>query len=266
MSSLTASSSVSFPAAPALAHSLNSRGELGMFVNPYGCPCQTCRDYLAERSESPAPAPAPFGPQATEPALSSTTLEDMYREMRAGAPAPLLQRSLTLGVSFSAPLHSMPGVSVYAPPTPSLSRSVTGAGGALARSSSVAIEGWGGEERPLFGADLRAAPALARTVTGLGHAPSTVPEADEEDADGDALPAAPLPFPLRTERTDVDALMDGLRTLRAELQLQQDDVYSGETRSHDEMAAQDAEWEDLDRKIHAIEQVMSSFGAIFRTR
>lgn len=34
---------------PRLGHSLNSRGELGLYVNPYGCPCQTCHDYLADR-------------------------------------------------------------------------------------------------------------------------------------------------------------------------------------------------------------------------
>lgn len=96
---------------------------------------------------------------------------------------------------------------------------------------------------------------LARTVTGLGYEPSSAEEADGGDAE-------PSPAPLRT---DVDGLMDQLRGLRAELQIAQDNVYR-DARSHDEMAAQDAEWDDLDRKIDAIEQVMSSFGAIFRTR
>jgi hypothetical protein len=44
----------------ALAHSLNSRGEFGMFVNPYNCPCTTCRNYVgAEEPPASAPAAAP---------------------------------------------------------------------------------------------------------------------------------------------------------------------------------------------------------------
>jgi hypothetical protein len=78
---------------------------------------------------------------------------------------------------------------------------------------------------------------------------------------GRALPSS------RRELDHVDELMDRLRGLRSELQLQQDRVYSGvDARSHDEMAAHDTEWDELDRQIHAIEQVMVSFGAIFRTR
>jgi hypothetical protein len=60
--------------------------------------------------------------------------------------------------------------------------------------------------------------------------------------------------------------MDRLRGLRSELQLQQDRVYAVDGRSHDEMAAQDAQFDEMDRQIQAIEQCMISFGAIFRTR
>lgn len=125
-------------------------------------------------------------------------------------------------------------------------------------------------------------PALSRTVTGLGY---QAPEADDAaptvtlarsstvTAEPSLLPrgggagVAPSILSPPRARTDVDALMDGLRTLRAELQTDQDNVYSGvDARSHDEMAARDTEWDELDRKIHAIEQCMLSFGAIFRTR
>jgi len=61
-------------------------------------------------------------------------------------------------------------------------------------------------------------------------------------------------------------LMDRLRTLRSQLQTRQDEVYSQDARSHDEMAMHDAEWEELDRKIDAIEQVLSAFNIIYRTR
>jgi len=112
---------------------------------------------------------------------------------------------------------------------------------------------------------------LARTVTGLGYEPSSVEEADGGDAEPSLLPrggrATTSIFSPAPLRTDVDGLMDQLRGLRAELQIQQDHVYDeGLARSHDEMAAQDAQFDEMDRQIHAIEQVMLSFGAIFRTR
>ncbi len=65
--------------------------------------------------------------------------------------------------------------------------------------------------------------------------------------------------------TGEDELMDRLRHLRAELQIRQDNVYSGVQSLKDHSIA-DMEFEDLDRKIHAIEQVLMSFGAVFRTR
>jgi uncharacterized protein involved in exopolysaccharide biosynthesis len=87
--------------------------------------------------------------------------------------------------------------------------------------------------------------ALRRTITGLGHEPA----------------------PVTTDEAEEESVMDALRGLRATLQIQQDHIYDGGyARSHDEMAAQDAEWEELDRKISAIEECLLAFGAIFRTR
>ena len=223
--------------AVALSHSVNSSGRMGLYVDSAACSCSGCSTYRAQTLDIPLADAADahlfaapgFGPQATLPTLSSTTLEDMYREMRAApapAPAPLPVRSNGGGITDGSAL-------------------VLSAGGAGVSVSTA-------EDAPPV--------TLARTVTGLGYQPAPV-----EDADGGG--AAPLPFPLRTHRTKVDRLMDQLRELRAELQIEQDHVYDeGLARSHDEMAAQDAEWDDLDRKIDAIEQVMLSFGAIFRTR
>ncbi len=59
--------------------------------------------------------------------------------------------------------------------------------------------------------------------------------------------------------------MDALRSLRAELQVQQDDVYK-DCFTRAEIDAADAEHDQLARKIAAIEQCMLTFGAIFRTR
>lgn len=57
-----------------------------------------------------------------------------------------------------------------------------------------------------------------------------------------------------------------LRTLRSQLQLRQDEVYSQDARSHDEMAMQDEEWNELDRKIDAIEGVLSAFNVMYLSR
>jgi hypothetical protein len=72
--------------------------------------------------------------------------------------------------------------------------------------------------------------------------------------------------PIPEVEPEEDAVMAGLQRLRASLLVQQDAVYSTDGRSHDEMAAQDAEWEELDNKIHAIEALFMAFGVVFRTR
>jgi hypothetical protein len=71
---------------------------------------------------------------------------------------------------------------------------------------------------------------------------------------------------LQQDFSQEEDVLNRLRLLRADLQTQQDEVYSGETRSHDEMAAQDQEFDELDRKIMAIEQLLTSFRSFFRTR
>lgn len=84
----------------------------------------------------------------------------------------------------------------------------------------------------------------------------------------------PPPPPLRRvnafttavyEPTDEDDLMDRLRTYRSELQLKQDDLYKGAT-TEEEVALLNDEYEKLSSKIHAIENLMLTCGAIFRTR
>ena len=200
MTSLAPSSSVAFPAPVALAHSYNSRGELGMFVNPYSCSCATCVDYVGARSSPAEDAPAPWA-----------------------APE---------GSGLGLGLGALP------PPTPV----------SLTRSSTGFVEGWGGEERP--------APSL-RSLTGLGYA---VAESDEE-ADGAASAALPG---LGSCSAEEESLLLRLSALRLQLKERQDAVYSEDCRSHDEMAAQDAEWTELENKIDAIEALLRSFGVVLR--
>lgn len=38
---------MNFPPPPALSHTVNSSGRMGMFVDPSSCPCQGCREFLA---------------------------------------------------------------------------------------------------------------------------------------------------------------------------------------------------------------------------
>lgn len=204
MSSLAASSSFVFPAAPALSHSLNSRGELGMFVNPYGCSCQTCVDYVGEAPATPL-------------------------RVRADTPPPAPVKAL-------APLPSWP-------------YPVT-----LARSSAVSSDY---EPQPLDQADLflRRLDAAAEYEHVSAPAPAPAPVAAAAVAEQDFLV---LPACSAAEST----VLRSAHSLRLSYQARQDLIYSEEHRSHDEMAAADAEWEDLDSKISAIDSVLRAFGAV----
>lgn len=190
MSSLAPSSSVSLPPpSVALAHSLNSRGELGSFVNPYACPCTTCVDYVAGRSSQVA-----------------TEVE---------------------GLSNEAPAELAPSSSVL--PT----RSLGGGIGLLGASSGLGLSF-------ISPSSLL---ALGRTVTGLGST--------EYD-----------PLAEREEE-----FCDSLRSYRALLQLQSDDVGRGVEEPTD---AEQVKWAteraELDRKIRAIEDCLLAFRSFFRTR
>jgi hypothetical protein len=209
MTSLTTSSSVPFPSPVALAHSYNSRGELGMFVNPYGCSCATCVDSVGTTELPSTPPPAPL--------------------VTLAPPPPLMTRSLGLGWGAGT------GAA-----TPSF-------WSALARSST--------DEEPTTGV------ALGRTVTGLGYA---VAESDgAASAAGGLYNGAALPG-LGPCSAEEESVLVRLSDLRFSYKERQDAIYSEAYRSHDEAAAQDAEWEELDSKITAIETLLRAFGVIIR--
>lgn len=156
-----------------LGHSLNSRGELGMFVNPFTCSCTTCANYLAEHEPHP-PSPEVLTP----PVLAEA----------ADSPPPLLTSHLALG-------------------------------------RAPANQTWDGS------AWIPSAPPLVR-VNAF--------------------------FP-RDARTEQDELLSRLRALRDQLHEEQDQIYEGEARSHDEMAAQDIAWNEIDEKIMAIDNLLQVF-------
>jgi hypothetical protein len=96
------------------------------------------------------------------------------------------------------------------------------------------------------------------------------------EASSSALPAPPAlrhvdafssPAPaVQSSEEEMEDICERLRYVRADLQTQQENVYSADARSHGEMAAQDHEFDELDRKIMAIEQLLTAFGSFYRTR
>jgi hypothetical protein len=63
---------------------------------------------------------------------------------------------------------------------------------------------------------------------------------------------------------DEEGVLVGLSDLRFSYKQRQEAIYSEAYRSHDEAAAQDAEWDELDSKITAIETLLRAFGVIIR--
>jgi hypothetical protein len=264
MSSLAASSSAApefFPRPVALAHTLNSRGELGMFVNPYACSCVTCVDYIAERAPNAPPLCREEPREDSYSSLAESTVSGWFSpapRQRAAMPPPelLLCRSET-GVALG-PSETNPSWAQG-----------TGAGGSLGRTASYA------EPTPTPPGLTQTPFGLRYTVTlGLPLAPppvaalhrrETAAEPDEEESDSGAsaesCPALPGLGPCSPEE---ESLLVRLSNLRLRLKERQDAVYSEDYRSHDEAAAQDWEWDDLDTKIDAIEGVLRAFGVVIR--
>jgi len=240
------SSSTFFPPAPTLTHSVNSSGRMGAFVDSSRCSCQGCATYRLQTLDFPlwdaadahlfvAPAPEPAPAPAPAPA-----------EVQ---PEPVL------------PVRSV-------------------GGGLMALGRAPANQIWDGDQWVHTDSEAgRALIGLPSEPVALGPSPTPPSGMSESQflkysrsgalglglglSMGQALlGSGPVAPPLDEE----ERVMDALRGLRATLQIRQDAVYSTETRSHDEMAAQDAEWDELDRKIDAIEQTLLAFGSFFRTR
>jgi hypothetical protein len=218
-----------------LAHSYNSRGELGAYVNPYACSCTTCENYVADHGEDAAVLP----PAPTSP---------LQRQTAVGV-ASFISPSALLGLAPSSSTASIP-------PAVRLQRApanhVWGDDGWVHQDSPAgqAIVNGSSTTTTSSSSSVRGAGTGLSFSMGLGLSSNTVP----------SLSMTRLPPP-----AEEDQVMDQLRSLRSTLQLRQDDVYRG-CDSHSDMAAADQEFDELDRKIMAIEQCMLTFGAIFRTR
>lgn len=68
------------------------------------------------------------------------------------------------------------------------------------------------------------------------------------------------------EEIEEQNTMSALMRLRNRLDQQRETVYTNDHRSHDEMAAEDARWDELDEKITAIDTVLTLFGHLPATR
>lgn len=211
------SSSSTLPAV-ALAHSVNSSGRMGLFVDSASCSCSGCSEYDEEMAE-----------------LRRNNAADA---VLCAEPAPV-----------SGPLR-------------------LGGGYPVSLQRSAANQIWDGTRylhldsdagRALTGQSSASAVPLSlppRTSTALPRLSFVTPPAPT------VIPPSPSP----SVEDETEATMDTLRGLRATLQVRQDRVYDGADLSHSDMAVADAEFDDLDRKIMAIEHCLSAFRAIFRTR
>jgi hypothetical protein len=243
-----------FPPSPTLAHSLNSRGELGMFVNPYTCSCVTCRNYIgadgardegeAEDYDGPVPAPT-LGRSSSvylpppRPVGETDAAESLVRLSIAPPPPAALMRSYT-GIGPTAGVAMDP----WTPPeTPSLR--------ALGPTESIATE-WAPSSRSAPASFLRFSMGSDpwRNSGALRMAPPP-PSTPEKEEDGSVSLTA------EEAATTAEALREYLAILRE----RQDHVYDGECRSHDEMAAQDVEFDEIDRKIMEIDEILATLEA-----
>jgi len=225
-----------FPSFTKLAHSLNMRGELGMFVNPHTCDCVTCVNYVSEHGgpqTPPPPSPPPSPPSLAHtrnlagnfgmfvnPQTCACSGCSVYRAEQSTVPSlppppPLVDSNaadILLSMSRAAPVWSSPIAlgRTESIVTPWLPESMTASGG-------IRLFPWDDE-------------------------PSTAAQTTEAPQQDNAA--------IRTH------LQDYQQVLRE----RQDELDHTGCRGHDEMAAQDMEWEELDRKISEIDDILATLG------
>jgi hypothetical protein len=237
---------------PTLAHSLNSRGELGMFVNPYACSCTTCVDYVAAREEpaAAAPPPAPLSLTSSVPILVpprpigevavAEAMVDLHRAAVVFSPPPLA-RTLT-GFHYSPPeddgIAPTESISATGPLYPSLGPT----------ESTPLDNPWLGPSTESIGPGTGAGGSRWSGGMGLGMASSRA---------GVVRFWTPIPRSHRVTLTATQMLTfkKMLTDYKQLLEEQQEGLDHSGCRSHDEMAAQDAEWTELDEKITELDEI-----------
>ena len=251
-----------FPPSPKLAHSLNSRGELGMFVNPYTCSCVTCRNYIGADA-------------------GGEDADDSAEDYDGPVPAPTLGRSSTTYLPPPRPVgevdaaEALVGLSMAPPPPAALMRSYTGIG----LTSGVAIDPWTPPETPSLRAFTGVALGPTESIATEWAPPARIAPASTlrfgmgmglSSWNQGALRFAPPPPPtppapeegsVSLTADEVEAVVKNLREYADVLRERQDHVYDAECRSHDEMAAQDVEFDEIDRKIMEIDEILATLEA-----
>lgn len=260
------------PSPPSLTHTLNSRGELGMFVNPYTCSCQTCKDYLGGQRDADSERESVPLLVTTENTVSVprdrfaelTRLQDLYEDRWREAGGGTLRSPSTGATSTTWYLGAMLdeinerrlalGLDKYGgpPSTPSLTR-------------SNACPAWGCTDKncqsPETTPALPSPPPLSRFLTTTPPFIPPPPPLVRVNAFADCLGRIFEPLPLDEEQ---ERVMESLRSLRGRLQIKRDHTPC-DIDNEEAVAAADLSYEDLTSKISAIEQVLMAFRVPFRT-
>lgn len=285
---MNSSSVPPFPPSPVLCHTLNSRGELGMFVNPYTCSCSTCKDYLAGNTaeevseDTTAPTDSSFAVLSAigeasirqRKTVSGDPLEDLARvtesfeERWRAAGGGTLRSPSTGGTSTTWYLgamlddiqerHKELGLPEYSPPSYTPPRAIPfGKQATEPALSSTTLEDMLRECRqpppPVQPSRLRAL-ASASSLLSLPPPPPLV----RVNAYADCLGRNPL------APVDEEDVMDQLSSLRSRLQLRRDHPMSLDIDNEEAVEAADQRYADLTKKIQAIESVLQVFGIPFR--
>lgn len=250
---------------PALTHSLNSRGELGMFVNPYACSCQVCKDYLSGRTvvEEPATATRGTGADSKNRVEELTRLEELYEERwRAAGGGTLISPSHGANSTthyLGAMLDEINdrrialGFDTYSGPGNN-SRAVPSQG----------CSAWGCTDKnckspPATPSLTSPPPAPRRFLSRVAPSlPPPPPSLVRVNAFTDSIGRVFLPLAELEENT-----LDSLATLRSRLQ-QHRARMPCDIDSEEAVAAADAESADIQAKIEAIEKILHAFHYTFR--
>ena len=251
-----------FPPSPKLAHTRNLAGNFGMFVNPETCPCSGCGEYRAENEIPIIPPPPPSPPMLAHtrnlsgnfgmfvnPETCSCSGCDEYRGERVTiAPPPPTPTPISL--TTRPPLLARSETMLSPPPdVPSLSQTraadiLSGLSRTATYFSRRAVD----REEDEIGPTSSLAPA---PTGGLGLFSGT------HGAVRFWTPPVSTGIPVRFTQDQMSTLKSSLREFTELLTQQQNDLDHTGCRSHDEMAAQDVMWDDLDRKISEIDDILA---------
>ena len=232
MSSVTTSSSIPPSQGPALMHTLNSRGNLGMFVDPSRCSCVTCESVKTKESEA-------VGAGASESAAKTELQESIaeFEEAWYAAGGGTLRSPSLGGTSTTWYLGSMLediqdrckalGLPEYEPPT------YRPGSGAMNGPATVSEE---------------AAPSFP-FLQAIGQ--SYIDERTEQ---------ASSSVTENTYMTDVNTAFDTLRDLRVELIISVDELWANPKNKRIDFVTLHRQEEAIKDKIDAIEHLFNVFG------